>query len=331
MKRGLSRVGSELEAELWGGYFHFVRISRTLEDLVDVGHSLHLALGVFDGVHLGHQAVVARAVDAARREGGVAGLLTFDPHPIQVIAPEKSPTALLATLDHKQRIVEALGVECFVPLIFDRAMAELEAEDFIERLMLAPVKTIAVGEDWRFGHRRRGDVTMLKSLAKQYGYQLEAVAPVMFEGDRISSTRIRQAIRDGNLDSAASMLGRQYSLCAHVVEGRKLGRELGFPTANLPVGRSQLPPSGVWAVDVGGDCGGRWRGVANLGNRPTIDGGKVMLEVHLLDFSGDLYGRLLDVRFEKYLRPEQKFASVDALAVQIAKDVAAARENFGAS
>ena len=308
-----------------------MRICRTLEDLADVGIPLHLALGVFDGVHLGHQAVVARAVDAARREGGMAGLLTFDPHPIQVIAPEKAPTALLATLEHKQRIVEVLGVECFVPLTFDRTMAELDAEDFIERLMQAPVKTIAVGEDWRFGYRRRGDVIMLKALAEKYGYQLEKVAPVMFEGDRISSTRIRQAIRDGNLDSAASMLGRHYSLCAHVVQGRKLGRELGFPTANLPVGLSQLPPCGVWAVNVSDDSGGCWRGVANLGSRPTVDGGEVMLEVHLLDFSGDLYGRLLDVRFEKYLRPEQKFASVEALAAQIAKDVEDARKSFGAS
>lgn len=296
-----------------------------------MGIPLHLALGVFDGVHLGHQAVVARAVDAARREGGMAGLLTFDPHPIQVIAPEKAPTALLATLEHKQRIVEVLGVECFVPLTFDRTMAELDAEDFIERLMQAPVKTIAVGEDWRFGYRRRGDVIMLKALAEKYGYQLEKVAPVMFEGDRISSTRIRQAIRDGNLDSAASMLGRHYSLCAHVVQGRKLGRELGFPTANLPVGLSQLPPCGVWAVNVSDDSGGCWRGVANLGSRPTVDGGEVMLEVHLLDFSGDLYGRLLDVRFEKYLRPEQKFASVEALAAQIARDVEDARKSFGAS
>ena len=299
--------------------------------MADVGHSLHLALGVFDGVHLGHQAVVARATEAARRDGGMAGLLTFDPHPIQVIAPEKAPTALLATLEHKQRIVEALGVECFVPLIFDRAMAELEAEDFIERLMQAPVKTIAVGEDWRFGHRRRGDVIMLKALAKTHGYQLEMVEPVMFEGDRISSTRIRQAIRDGNLEAAASMLGRHYSLSAHVVEGRKLGRQLGFPTANLPVGLSQLPPCGVGAVNVSDDSGGCWRGVANLGSRPTVDGGDVMLEVHLLDFSGDLYGRLLDVRFETYLRPEQKFASVEALAAQIARDVTAARESFGAS
>ncbi len=294
-----------------------------------MGEPLHLALGVFDGVHLGHQAVIGRVLAAARRDGGMAGLLTFDPHPIQVIAPEKAPTALLATLEHKQRIVEELGLGCFVPLAFDRSMAELEAEDFIEQLMTAPVKTIAVGEDWRFGHRRRGDVAMLKSLAPRHGYRLEAVAPVMFEGDRISSTRIRQAIRDGNLDAAAAMLGRHYSLCAHVVEGSKLGRQLGFPTANLMVGRSQLPPCGVWAVEVVDEQGVRWRGVANLGSRPTVDGGEIALEVHLLDFSGDLYGRLIDVRFEHYLRAEQKFASVEALAAQIARDVAAARESFG--
>ena len=174
-------------------------IRHCLDELAALGEPLHLALGVFDGVHIGHQAVILRAVDAARREGGLAGLLTFDPHPIRVIAPAKAPTSLLATLDHKARIVRELGVGLFIPLHFDAAFAAMEASEFIRQLTAAPVRTIAVGEDWRFGHNRSGDVAFLASEAKQRGFRLEAVPPVMFEGDRISSTRIRQAIRDGNL------------------------------------------------------------------------------------------------------------------------------------
>lgn len=299
---------------------------RTLQELAGVGEDLHLALGVFDGVHVGHQAVIARAVEAAKREGGLAGLLTFDPHPIEVMAPAKAPRSLLATLDHKARIVAGLGVDVLIPLAFDRELAELEAESFIGRLMAARVKTLAVGEDWRFGHHRKGDVDLLNALAAVHGYRLEAVAPVMFEGDRISSTRIRQAIRDGNLKVAREMLGRPYSMRGVVVEGRRLGRDLGFPTANVEVGRRQLPPAGVWVVKVRiGDEAVMHAGVANLGVRPTVDGATTVLEVHLLDYQGDLYGKEIEVVFGEYLRAEQAFSSVEELARQIALDVERAR------
>jgi riboflavin kinase / FMN adenylyltransferase len=311
-----------------GGYCGAVRILHSLEDLAALDAPLHLALGVFDGVHIGHQAVIARAVEAAARAGGLAGMLTFDPHPIRVIAPRKAPTALLATLEHKAAIVSELGVRLFVPLRFDMAFAEMEAADFIERLFAAPVRTIAVGEDWRFGRNRGGDVPFLTGEAEKRGFRLEAVPPVMIDGDRVSSTRIRQAIRDGNLDDAARMLGRPYSVSGHVVSGDQLGRELGFPTANLPTGDVQLPPEGVWAVRVSDDAGKAWNGVANLGTRPTVGGGKRLFEVHLLDFSGDLYGRYLDVRFEKYLRAERKFESLETLRAQIAKDAEAAISHF---
>lgn len=283
---------------------------------------LHLALGVFDGVHLGHQAVIARAVEAAAGQGGTAGLLTFDPHPIHVIAPGKAPTHLLATLDHKARIVGELGIELLAALRFDREFAALGAEEFVSRLLESRVATLAVGEDWRFGHRRQGDVALLKRLAESGRFHLEAVAPLMFEGDRISSTRIRQAIQDGNLQTAAAMLGRPYSLRGEVMRGRQLGRELGFPTANLMVGRRQCPPYGVWAVRVDIDDSRRWRpAVANLGVRPTVDGSQTLLEVHLMDFEGDLYGVPLEVRFEKHLRAERAFASLEELRRQIAGDV----------
>lgn len=301
-------------------------ICKCLEDLSALDEPLHLALGVFDGVHVGHQEVIARAVQAAAREGGLAGVLTFDPHPIRVIAPNKAPTALLETLGHKARVVGDLGIQLFVPLHFDLEFARMEASEFIGRLMEAPVKTIAVGEDWRFGHNRSGDVTFLKNEAARRGFRLEAVAPVMHEGERISSTRIRQAIRDGNLGAAEQMLGRPYSIGGTVIEGKKLGRTLGFPTANLATGDAQLPPDGVWVVRADLADGRKLPGVANLGMRPTVNGNTRSLEVHLFDFSEDLYGHDLEIRFEKYLRPEIKFASLDSLRLQIQKDVDEARK-----
>ena len=307
-----------------------MQICRRLEELQELDQPLHLALGVFDGVHLGHQAVIQRALDAAKEDGGLAGLLTFDPHPIEVMAPAKAPRALLATLNHKANFVESLGVELLVPIQFDLAFAEKEAADFIAELLKAPVKTIAVGEDWRFGHMRKGDIDLLGQLAPELGYQLEAVPPVMYEGDRISSTRIRQAVRDGNLKAAGEMLGRPYSMRAKVVEGKKLGRDFGFPTANLVVGRRQCPPNGVWTVIA--DVNGEWLpGVANLGTRPSVEGDELLLEVHFLDFDDDIYDEEIEVRFEDYLRPEKAFASLDDLKAQIAADVEESRHKLGLS
>jgi riboflavin kinase / FMN adenylyltransferase len=297
-----------------------------LEDLPAIETPLHLALGVFDGVHIGHQAVISRAVTAAAREGGLAGVLTFDPHPIRVIAPSKAPTSLLETLEHKARVVAGLGVELFIPLHFDADFAKWNADEFMEKLLRAPVRTIAVGEDWRFGHKRGGDVDLLRDAAARFGFNLEAVAPVMHDGERVSSTRIRQAIRDGNFAAAEEMLGRPYSVSGTVVEGQKLGRRLGFPTANLATGDAQLPPDGVWAVRVTLPDGRSVGAVANLGLRPTVDGAGRVLEAHLLDFSENLYGESLEIQFFQQLRREIKFDSIEALRTQIQKDVRQARQ-----
>jgi riboflavin kinase / FMN adenylyltransferase len=306
----------------------WVLICRRLEDLPALDQKLHLAMGVFDGVHRGHQAVISAAVSAAQEHGGMAGLLTFDPHPIQVIAPGKAPSSLLETLEHKARVVAELGVNLFVPLHFDLAMAAMEATEFIARLSASPVHTIAVGEDWRFGKRRAGDVNLLRSEAISRGFQLKAVAPVMHVGDRISSTRIRQAIQDGNLIEAERMLGRRYSVSGQVVKGRQLGRQIGFPTANIATGRLQLPPDGVWAVHVVGAAQQSWKGVANLGLRPTVGESERCLEVHILDFSQEIYGEKLEVCFLKHMRSEIKFPSIDALKSQISVDVEIARESL---
>lgn len=315
-----------LEEPPASGYRCGVLICNRLDELAALGEPLHLALGVFDGVHVGHQAVIARAVQAAASGGGLAGVLTFDPHPIRVCAPDKAPASLLETLEHKARIVSKLGVGLFVPLHFDAALATMAATEFIARLTVAPVRTIVVGEDWRFGHHRSGDVTLLRREAARRGFHLEAVPPVMVDGERISSTRIRQAIRDGNLEAAARMLGRPYSVSGSVVHGNHLGRTLGFPTANLATRDCQLPPDGVWAARVTDRDGHVWDAVANLGVRPTLGGTSRLLEVHLFEFAGDLYGRNLDVRFERYLRPEITYPSLDALRLQLVEDAQAARE-----
>lgn len=305
-----------------------MRTCNTIEELPELGEPLHLALGVFDGVHIGHQAVIARAVEAAERDGGLAGLLTFEPHPIQVIAPGKAPASLLETLRHKQRVVAGLGVGLFIPLHFDLELARMPATEFLSRLMAAPVRIIAVGEDWRFGQNRGGDVTFLAAEAARRGFALAAVPPVMHDGDRVSSTRIRQAIRDGNLADAGAMLGRPYAVTGTVVEGKKLGRTIGFPTANLATGRLQLPPDGVWAVQASLGSAEIVNGVANLGVRPTVDGHHRALEIHLFDFNADLYGQELEIRFSQHLREERKFSSLDALRAQIQRDAEASREFF---
>ncbi len=308
------------------GYPNRVLICKRLEDLPALGVPLHLALGVFDGVHVGHQAVIERAVRAAAREGGLAGMLTFDPHPIRVIAPQKAPTSLLETLEHKANAVSGHGVQLFIPLHFDMEVAKMEASDFIAQLSVAPVRTIAVGEDWRFGHNRSGDVPFLRHEAAMRGFTLEAVPPIMHDGERVSSTRIRQAIRDGNLDTAAKMLGRAYAVCGTVMEGKKLGRTLGFPTANLATGDAQLPPDGVWVVHAQLSDGTNLAGVANLGLRPTVNGETRTLEIHLFDFTGDLYGQEIEVCFQKHLRHEIQFPSLEALRIQIQRDADDARK-----
>ncbi len=301
------------------------RLLSSLDEIDAKGEPLHLALGVFDGVHLGHQAVIASAVHAARAQSGPAVLVTFDPHPIRVLAPSKAPSSLLATLEHKARIVAALGIDHCVALHFDLALASMEASDFLDLLTRGRVGSISVGEDWRFGRNRAGDMNFLKAKSEEKGYQLHTLAPIMFEGERISSTRIRQAIRDGNLDAAAGMLGRPYSVSRKVIHGRQLGGKLGFPTANLDPGDAQMPPDGVWAVKARLENGLWADGVANLGLRPTVDGESRLLEVHLFDLSADLYGQNLEVRFVRHLRPEIRFSSVEALRSQIEVDSTAAR------
>ncbi|MBT7958523.1 MAG: bifunctional riboflavin kinase/FAD synthetase [Akkermansiaceae bacterium] len=295
------------------------------EELGSIQAPLHLALGVFDGVHIGHQAVIQSAVDAACLDAGVAGVLTFDPHPIQLLAPRVAPQRILASLDHKRDLLAELGVELLVVIPFTREFAEREAHDFLSSIVsnTPQLSSLSIGEDWRFGKDRRGDTQLLQEFGEKHDVKISSLPPVMLEGDRVSSTRIRQAIRDGNLEAASSMLGRQYTVLGTVIEGEKIGRTLGHPTANLKVYNEQLPCNGVWAVNCVIGDGEPHLGAANLGVRPSIDGSnkKRLLEVHLIDFEGDIYGQDMEVTFLQLIRNEQKFESLDALKDQITKDV----------
>lgn len=299
-------------------------------DLGSIERPLSLALGVFDGLHLGHQTVMAKAVERAKACGGLAGVLTFEPHPIQVLAPERAPRRLLASLSHKAHLLEELGLDLLVVVSFDRGFANQEPEGFLEMVKRAPMlHSLAMGADWRFGKARRGDVALLSKFGKENDVLIDSVDAVMMSGERISSTRIRQALRDGNLLAAEEMLGRPYSVMGEVSEGRKLGRTIGFPTANVIPKSEQLPPDGVWAVEA------RWKeewfpAVANLGRRPTIGAEEDrILEVHLFDWSGDLYGNEIEVRFRAQLRDEKKFDGLEALKKQIGRDVEAAKALLG--
>lgn len=309
-----------------------VKVITDLKDLAELTQPLHLALGVFDGVHIGHQAVIGAAVNAAKEQGGVAGVLTFDPHPIRVLAPHIAPQRILASLGHKQELVAKLGVDVMIVVSFTKEFAGREAEEFLQEIQQYAhcLKTLAIGEDWKFGKERKGNVSLLREFGQRHSIHVHALSAVMLEGERVSSTRIRQAIRDNNLDSAAAMLGREYTVLGTVIHGRKLGRQLGFPTANLRVYNEQLPCDGVWVVEASLMNGEVCRGVGNLGVRPTVEGGEVkrMLEIYLIGFSGDLYGSDMEVRFLNYLRGEQKFDSLEDLKKQITSDVESANSFF---
>ena len=296
-------------------------------ELSELKQSLSLALGVFDGIHLGHQALIGRAVEHAKKEQGLSGVVTFEPHPIAVLAPERAPRRLLASLAHKERILDELGVDLLIVVPFDREFAELEPEAFLAQLGKAPrLSYLTMGSDWRFGKGRRGDISLLQDFGRSEEIRVEPVDAVMMAGERISSTRIRQALRDGSLIAANEMLGRAYSVMGEVLKGKQLGRKIGFPTANLIPDNEQLPSEGVWAVDCRRE-GGDWHpAVANLGRRPTVESDlERVLEVHLLDWEGELYGQTLEVRFRRFLRSEKKFDDLEALKAQIVLDVETAR------
>ena len=284
-----------------------------------------LAIGVFDGVHLGHQAVV-RSLD-----GNIAAL-TFEPHPLAVIAPDRAPPRL-TTLQQKVAYLRAQGTVAVVAVKFDSALRELSAADFVREIkrIFPDLKEVAIGDNWSFGRNREGNAARFGELARDHGFSVKAIPPVLLEGSPVSSTRIREAIQQRRFDEAARLLGRSYAVAGHVIHGDERGRLLGFPTANLAHVEQMLPPRGVYAARarVAGNLT-RYRAVMNLGRRPTFTSNGVdSLEVHLLDFHADLYDQRLWVSDLLWLRDEMTFPSPDALKAQIKKDIARARTILG--
>lgn len=284
------------------------------------------AIGVFDGVHRGHQAVISHAVQEARHRGGVAVVVTFDRHPRSVVDPARAP-ALIQPLSRKLAALAELGADAALVYRFDRAFSLQPAEAFVQALQqgLGQLHCLSVGANFFFGHDRAGNVALLQALGQRRGFAVRVAEPVLFAGEPISSTRVRAAIRAGRLAEVSAMLGRPYAVCGIVQRGQGLGRRLGFPTANLAVDGLEMPPQGVYAAQVRLSQGLR-PAVVNWGLRPTVAAGAPVphFEVHLPGWQGDLYGLELEVQLGRYLRPEQRFADVGALRAQIARDIASA-------
>lgn len=307
-----------------------MRVLRSIPELAQIPGPVFLAIGVFDGVHLGHQAVISTAAKHAQETGGTAVVVTFDPHPAKILRPQESPRLLTATA-HKIALIKQLGVSHLLVLTFDRELASTMPEEFVRQLVSAaqPLREICVGQEWSFGRNRAGNLTLLKKLGAEWDFNVVGVEPVKGDGVVVSSTAIRRAVEAGDFASAAKMLGREYTVLGTVESGKHLGRSLGFPTANLSAHNEQFPPNGVYAAEAQLD-GERFRGVMNLGVRPTIAGDSPsrVLELHLFDFDRDIYGSDIEVRFLRYLRPERKFENLAALRAQIAHDVEEAQSCF---
>ena len=286
-----------------------------------------LTVGTYDGLHLGHQALLARLREHAGRLRVPTLMITFEPMPREYLTPE-DPPARLTSLRERWRCLEHMQLDQLCVLPFGAATRSLSAEQFAGLLAqrLAPA-VVVVGHDFRFGRGRGGTAEKLYEAGQQLGFAVDIVAPVTLEGERLSSSAIREALAVGDLARAERLLGRPYTMIGRVVRGEQLGRKLGFPTANVRFAHRRLPVAGIFAVRVRvrGDCGAL-NGVASIGTRPTVGGTEPLLEVYLFDFAGDLYGREIAVECVRFLRPELKFESLDAMVAQIHQDAAQARE-----
>jgi riboflavin kinase/FMN adenylyltransferase len=304
-----------------------MNVFHAAKELKPGGKRVCLAIGFFDGVHLGHQQIIRQTIADARQHDGIALVLTFDKHPNAIVAPEKTPP-LIYSLSQKLRAIQSLGIEDILLIGFDKPFSQQTGEEFVLALArdFGKIHSICVGANFAFGHKRSGNVALLKKLGGESQFNVHGLSAVSLDGKAVSSTRVRESIRAGNLDDASQMLGRPYAICGKVVTGDKLGRNLGFPTANLDVTGLILPPNGVYTA-VTRHEGRLYRAALNIGIRPTVAAGRQLrVEAHLLDFDGDLYGRELEIEIGEKLRDEKKFGSPQELKEQIAKDVAAVRE-----
>lgn len=287
-------------------------------------------IGNFDGVHRGHHVVMQQLKDKATQWGYATTVISFEPLPQEYFGAENAP-ARLTPLREKLVLLKSLGIDQLLCLPFNRALAETTAEQFIERILVQGlgIRHLVVGDDFRFGKDRRGDFSMLQTTGEACGFGVSDTRTLVCNDDtRVSSTRIREALAAGKLQQAHQLLGRPFTMSGRVVHGDKRGRELGFPTANIPANKPVCPLHGVFAVSVEGAADHPVSGVCNVGTRPTFNASGFLIEVHLLDFSGDLYGKRLTINWLKKLRSEQRFDTFEDLVTQIHKDIADARHFF---
>ncbi len=328
-----------------------MKLIHSATDLAPHGRKVCLAIGVFDGVHLGHQQIIRQMVADARKHDGIALVVTFDKHPSSIVAPDRVPP-LIYSRPQKIRTIKSLGADALLEISFDKAFSQQTGETFIRGLVRdlggarlgepphagidaaaaghrPALQSICVGADFVFGHKRSGNVALLKILGEELQFTVHGMAEVSLDGKVVSSTRIREALRAGDFDAASQMLGRAYSLAGTVMHGDQLGHQLGFPTANLDTTGLLLPPNGVYAAHAS-VAKKSFRAVLNIGHRPTVNQPtpQLRVEVHLLDFTSEIYGQEMEVTFAGKLRDEQKFASLDELKAQIARDIAEARRRF---
>lgn len=279
-----------------------------------------VAIGNFDGIHLGHQKIIDITQQFADQDQYIPVLLTFEPYPQQFFHPEK-PVPRLTTLREKMNLIH---INHIYALPFDQTLSQYSPEFFIQEILINQLKAkiIIVGDDFRFGYQRKGDVKLLQSIPE---FKSQIISPIMLEDERISSTRVRHALKDGNLALAQKLLGRYYSMTGRVVRGNQRGRQIGFPTANIALHKRIPPVRGVFAVKVKSDDQS-YSAVANIGTRPTVDGTREFLEVYIFDFDRDIYGKYINIEFIQKIRDEIKFNSLNELKQQIAKDVVGAKE-----
>ncbi len=303
-------------------------------DLSVIEHNLNavVTVGMFDGVHLGHQALIDKVQKKASQIKGLSTIITFSPHPRLILYPEQTQNIRLITTDEEKiTVMENLGIDRLIILNFTNAFAQLSAREFIEKILVEKIgfKVIIIGHDHHFGKSRTGDVKLLKELAIQHNFEIELADVVRIDNEVVSSTSLRQLIRSGNFSRVRQFLGRNYALKGEVVSGEKRGRMMNFPTANLvPINPQKLiPKDGIYAVivKVGSQ---KYLGALNTGVRPTFSEASRSIEVYLLDFTGDLYGQTLEVEFLAFIREELKFQDMTQLTAQIQKDVNYVRQNF---
>lgn len=306
-----------------------MQLIRGLHNLSQQHQGCALTIGNFDGLHIGHQEILARLQSVAKERDLSSCIMSFEPLPQEYFCKQSAP-ARLHRLREKWCVLQNTGVDYFLCCKFNHQLAELSAENFIQDILVKQlnVKYLLIGDDFRFGYKRRGDFELLIKAGVKYGFEVFNSPSHCYQNERISSTRVRQALLDNKLDLAEQMLGRAYQICGRIAHGDKRGRTIGFPTANIKLHRHATAVHGVYAVHLLGENNLSANGVANIGKRPTVDGQNLQLEVHLFDFEGDLYGQQVCVEFKDKIRDEKRFDSFDELKLQIIKDSEQAKLYF---